>query len=384
MKTWLFAAAAVLTCTLAFGQGSASVVLGNQEDVAFYYVLDPPPLAGLSSGSPLLTSKVAAYFSAAEAGVSFASVQPQGESRLMGLTEGTHLLLGFFVPPDADDFPVRVMTIQADTTGERFYAVYATPAQLNVHRGVGKLAQFAGSSPGSQAVASAAGTQSAAASTTQSLTTDQAGSTDQGASGTQASGTQAGSTDQGHTEPAASAAAGTAPSTEVPTLASFSASYDPVVFTRETAGNFEVLPISDSRAWRQTGTRIASVRGSLDPQGLRLQLDVPDGFSPSVSYFLYVFDTRSAGRDNALTLEIEPLARGSRGACILWGKGNSPRLLGSVTTTAASVQLNVGAADLQALAPAGAAPTVDLTAGWYDKGLGMWEEFYYTTLSATR
>ena len=376
MKRWLFAAAAALTCALAFGQG-ATVILGNQEDVPFYYVLDPPQLDGLSSGSPLLTSKVAGYFSAAETGASFASVQPQAESRLTGLASGAHLLVGFFVPPDADDFPVRVMSLQADTTGGRFYAVYATPPQLNVHRGVGRLAQFAGS---------ATGTQAAAASGAQGSSTGQAGSSTQ--AGTPA-GTQAVSRTGAGTESSAGAGAGGSSAgagepSDLPTLASFSASFDPVVFTRETAGDFKVLPISNSWSWQKPGTRIASVQGWLDSQGLRLVLKVPGGFSPSVSYFLYVFDTRSAGSDNALTLEIEPLAKGTRGACILWEKGSPPRLLGSVTTTAGSVQLDVGAEDLEALVAAGQEPTVDLTAGWYDKALGMWEEFYYTTLTPTR
>jgi len=55
-----------------------------------------------------------------------------------------------------------------------------------------------------------------------------------------------------------------------------------------------------------------------------------------------------------------------------------------VKTSATAVELDVGMDDLAsgALAAAGSAPTVDLTAGWYDKALGMWEEFYYTTFPA--
>jgi hypothetical protein len=30
---------------------------------------------------------------------------------------------------------------------------------------------------------------------------------------------------------------------------------------------------------------------------------------------------------------------------------------------------------------AGSSPTVDVTAGWYDRALGVWEEFYYTTFA---
>ena len=124
------------------------------------------------------------------------------------------------------------------------------------------------------------------------------------------------------------------------------------------------------------------MQGAVDSSGLKFVLNVPGGFSQSVSYFLYVFDTRSAGKENPLTLEIEPLARADRGACIVWQRGaTAPRLLGTVKTGLTSVEVDVSADELAsgALASAGAAPTVDLTAGWYDKALGMWEEFYYTT-----
>ena len=144
-----------------------------------------------------------------------------------------------------------------------------------------------------------------------------------------------------------------------------------------------MLPISQSRSWRQTGTRIVSVQGTVDASGMKLALSVPGGFAPSVSYFLYMFDARAAGKENPVTLEIQPLARPDGGACILWQKGAAPRLLGTVKTSGSSVELDVGADDASsALAAAGNAPTVDLTAGWYDKATGVWEEFYYTTFEA--
>jgi hypothetical protein len=341
-KTLLCAAAAAFTCALAFGQ-SPVVSLQNQEDSTFYYVIDPKELSGLTAGSPLLASKVAAYFSTADTGATFAALAPQAEAKLTGLTEGVHLLVGFFAQLDADDFPVRVVALQADSSvGERFYAVFASPAQLNVRRGVGKLAQYA-------RPASAQGTTVAS-----NRTTD-----------TEGTGAPTGTTG-------------------LPAIVTFSSSFDPAVFTRESSGSFKVLSISESRSWTQTGTRIASVQGSLDSDGLKLALNVPGGFSPSVSYFLYVFDTRAAGRENPLTLEIEPMARGDRGACILWQKGSAPRLLGTVKTLGTAVELDVGADDLASgvLSAAGTSPTVDLTAGWYDRALGIWEEFYYSTVPA--
>lgn len=352
-KTLIIAAAAVFSCALAFAQ-RPSVVLQNHETITFYYVVDPKELAGLTAGSPLMASKVATYFSAAATDGTFSALAPQAETRLADLAMGAHLLVGFFAPPDTDDFPVRVLSLQVDNSvGERYYGIFASPAQLSVSRGVGKLAQFARTGTGETA------------------TTRTGGSA-------QATGSSQGTGIQGTGAAATAAAAGK----PVPVIAAFADSYDPAVFTRETRESFSVLPIAQSRAWMQTGTRISSVQGAADASGLKVVLNVPGGFSPSVSYFLYVFDTRAAGRENPLTLEIEPVAREDRGACILWQKGSAaPRLIGTVKTGEASVEVDVGADEIAAgtFAAAGPAPTVDLTAGWYDKALGMWEEFYYAT-----
>ena len=337
----------------AAGAQSATITLQNQEDSTLYYVVDPQELAGLSAGGPLLASKVAGYFSASVPETSFAALAPQAEARLTGLSEGTHLLVGFFAQLDSEDFPVRVVALQSDSSvGERFYAVFASPAQLSVRRGIGKLAQFARPAQGT-AVANP--------------------STDRTA---QTVATVAASQTAGATRPAEG--------DELPEIATFSAAYDPSVFTKETGGAFAVLPIAESRSWKQTGTRITAVKGTVDSAGLKLSLDVPGGFAPSVSYFLYFFDTWASGRENPVTLEIQPLARPGRGACIVWQKGFAPRLLGTVRTSGSSVELQVGADELAsgALSAAGREPTVDLTAGWYDKALRVWEEFYYTTFPA--
>ena len=91
-----------------------------------------------------MTSTVAGYFAAPAAEGTFSSIPAQGEARLTGLSVGTHLLVGFFTEPGTDDFPVRVITLRADSTvGERFYGIFASPAQLTVRRGVGRLSQIA-------------------------------------------------------------------------------------------------------------------------------------------------------------------------------------------------------------------------------------------------
>jgi hypothetical protein len=155
-----------------------------------------------------------------------------------------------------------------------------------------------------------------------------------------------------------------------------------VVFTRETAGSFDVLPVGQSRGWALTGTRIARLEGARDASGLHLALTVPGGFSEKVSYFLYVFTNRASGATSDMTLEIEPRANGSRAACLLWKNGGDrPVLLGAATTTGDTVEVDIGGDAAQAAPLFAANASADLTAGWYDKALGSWEEFYYTTVA---
>jgi hypothetical protein len=167
-------------------------------------------------------------------------------------------------------------------------------------------------------------------------------------------------------------------------IATFSSAFMPAFFTREKKGDFSVLPISDSRAWALTGTRIEAISGSLIDGTLKISLSVAGGFAERVSYFLYVFGSRSPGSDNQFTLELQPRAEGTRAVCLLWQKGvRAPTLVGTVTSTDRTVELDTAAGQFPAavISGIGATATVDLTAGWFDGALGTWEEFYYTTFS---
>jgi len=344
MKKTICAAAIVLAvCTAAFAQGGVS--LQNQENATFYYTVDPKELAGVSAGSPLLASRIAGFFATRD-GVTFASLAPNATVKLDGLSDGAHLLVGFFAVEDLTQYPVRVITLQVDSSvGDRFYSIFASPALLSIARDSGRIASFAHAGGGGNAG-------------------DQAGAIAAGAT----------------TQPAP---AETAPS-GLQQIASFSAGFTPAFFTREKQGDFTVLPISDSRAWALTGTRIQSISGSLGDGALKISLSVEGEFAERVSYFLYVFGTRSPGKDNQFTLELQPRTEGSRAVCLLWQKGiRTPMLVGNVTATDHTVELDTSAGNFPPSLFSGIAPsaTVDLTAGWFDRGLGTWEEFYYTTFS---
>ena len=162
-------------------------------------------------------------------------------------------------------------------------------------------------------------------------------------------------------------------------IASFSASYSPVVFTRESRAGFAVLPLAQSRYWGEPGTRLDSLEGPLRDGVLELTLKTQDGFSPDVSYFFYLFGERALGRENAVTIELLPLARDGKGACVLWQKTDAsskaravPRFVGTVTTFGGRCSLVLALADLpaEALAAVGDNPSIDLSSCRYDGPTG--------------
>jgi hypothetical protein len=348
-RIMLVAAIALTVCAAAFAQ--SGVFLQNQENATFYYAVDPRELADLTVGSPLLASRIAGFF-AAHDGVPFASLAPNATVKLDGLADGTHLLVGFFAVQDLNEYPVRVITLQADSrVGDRFYAIFASPALLSIAPDSPRIAGFARAE----------------------TTAAQAGL-----------GEPASSPSGAHAAAVSSQAAAETPPSGMRAVATFSTGFTPAFFTKEKQDDFTVLPISDSRAWALTGTRIDAISGSLEDGTLKISLSVEGGFAERVSYFLYVFGSRSPGKDNHFTLELQPRADGRRAACLLWQKGiRTPTLVGSVKATDTTVELDTEAGQFPPalISGIGQTATVDLTAGWFDKGLGTWEEFYYTTFS---
>jgi hypothetical protein len=178
-------------------------------------------------------------------------------------------------------------------------------------------------------------------------------------------------------EPAAEAPPGLAE------LATFSESYDPVYFTRESRDGFTVLPIASSRYWRKPGTRLAALSGSLQDGTFTLMLQSADGFAKNVSFFFYIFPVRTAGGSSTYTFEARPEA-GGRAAVVLWQKGKAvPRLVGTASTDGGKFTWTASADELpeELVQTLGPAATLDLTTAWLDETAGTWEEFYFTTFA---
>jgi hypothetical protein len=361
MRRAILSAVCVLIAAAAgFGQ-TTSVTLQNQESSPFWFAVDPPELSEVSVGSMQLTSRVEQFFASEGEEFPFQSLAPDAQTTLTGLAQGSHLLVGFFAVEGDDVLPVRAFSVQVDAgSGDRFYALFSGPALLSIGRDTGRLKNLA-QAQGGMTVAPEA-----------EAPVEGVVSPPEGEAAVEVA----------VEEPAL-------PEQVAAPIASFSPTYDPVVFTRESTAGFTVLPISQSRFWGEAGTRLESLDGVLRDGLLRLTLNAADGFSPHVSYFFYLFGTRRLGKENAVTVEILPLAREGKGACVLWERTASaapsrpvPSLLGTTGTVGRTCLVEIRLEDLpaEAFAELGENPSMDLCSCRYDSQKELFEEYYFTTL----
>ncbi len=361
-KTASILAILLLSSMAAFSQSpadqSGSVTLLNMEDSWLYFVMDPKDLEGLTAASPLLNSSVSSYFSTESEDFPFTRLTPGGSFDLAGLADGSHLLVGFFARQDRTEFPVRVLTVQVDKKmGTRFYSIFAEPALFTITRDTGRLAKFEGA-PGEPAVAAKAPETAAAAEDKEPKTAEEAPAVAE--------------------TPAATVQ-------EPIELATYSPSFAPAVFTKESAGDFSVKPIAQAVYWDKNGTRVKAISGLRTDGAISIDIASDKGFSKEVSYFFYLFGERTLGKENSLTLEIKPVLEGAEdGIVLLWEKGKQiPTAIGTVKVEGEMCRFSadLGSLPAEAASSLGENASADFTACYFDEGSGVYEEFFYTTLA---
>ncbi len=360
-RTVLVLAVLLVASALAFAE-SSTITLQNQEQATFWFVVDPEELSDVPLSSPELTQRVEQFFAAQTGDMSFTPLAPDSQLTLEGLGQGLHLLVGFFDAEGADSLPVRALSVQVDEgPGDRFYALFSEPALVSVPRGEAMLVERAQEAPLPEA-------------------------SQEGEEGTaeiaQAEAVEPEAVEPEAVEPAPVEA-------EPAAIARFSSTYSPVVFTRESRGGFTVLPISQSLYWGEAGTRLDSLDGTIGDGTLRVSLRSANGFSRDVSYFFYLFASRTLGKENPITIELLPLAKDGAGACVLWQKGAAagggsaaPRIVGSVSALENACDLSIELSSLPAevIAELGENASIDLCSCRYDAPTGVFEEFYFTTI----
>jgi hypothetical protein len=344
---------AVLDCVQAQG---TTLSIQNQENAWFYFVIDPVEMKGLAPSSPSLQGLVSQFFGRETDEFPFTPLQPNSGLKVEGLKEGSHLLVGFFVFEDRDEFPVRVVSLQVDgRMGERFYPIYSDPALLTVSRQKGRLVRFSRGAKTQVAVKDVV---------KEEVKKDEAP----------------------QVKPVSLPASEPASNVAFPPLASFTTAFRPEMFTHEDAEGLRVLAISESKYWGKPGTGIREVRAELADGILSLTVLSRETFVQNISYFFYIYAKNGAGAASPFTVEVKPVGRSGSGVAILWEKDAiDPVLYGETAAqgNSISVRLDVSALPEPFWTKLGNDPSFDMTSCWYDGEAGFYEEFYLTSFQAS-
>jgi len=337
-----------------------SVLLNNPEPSTFHYVIDPPELSNLDPNGTIFLGILYDYFADTGAVTRFQALPPGATQRIEGLTAGSHLLLGFFAPAGAQEYPVRILGLQAGGgIEERYYTIYGEPSLMAAKTGRGRLKDFTPLEKGGRPAAEVAGRE----------------------------------TPPGPVSPVSQVQpAGQVPIRidnsyedweSVPFLASFTADYAPGYFTRERfAGKFETLALDQSQHWPDGGTRLSEVKGLAAGERLYLFCSAHTAISGNLSVLLYFHNLRKPGSENSVTLELVPASAAQPGLAVLWQKGKQPEIVGSLSSGTFFMEAEVDFRPVQAAlgSSPGVRSSFDLTASYFDKAAGAYEEFFFTTL----
>jgi hypothetical protein len=349
-----------------------TVVIQNAENAVFHYVLDPPELTAFDPSASIFPNVVYDYFSEAPAAeddfVGFAGLDSGQSVRFENLSEGKHLLVGFFVVPGERQFPVRVIHLQAGgELDERTYQIYSEPSFISARAGRGRIAAFLPIPP--SAVASVREVAEA------------------GGPGELA----------GVQEPAATEV----PAKRgffrfqidnqyedweaIPTFLAFPADHTLPSFTRERyGGEFEVLPISQSRHWRTGGSALNEIKVVNNLQDVYLYLSTHSALSVDLSVFLYFHsdsNLRRRGAENQFTLELVPSRAEEPGLVVLWEKDRKPEVVGKLASGSFFLEARIEKALLFDLLSARPEITFfDLTTSFFNRQELTYEEFHIASV----
>jgi hypothetical protein len=397
---------------------SFTVVLQNAEDTAFYYVVDPPELIVFDTATSIFENVVFDYFAEEPANgddfAGFSELAPGESMSLDGLTEGKHLLVGFFVVPGKIGFPVRVITLQAGGgLDERTYRIFDEPALITARAGRGRISDYppvplaAVAQPAAPSAASAAVPSTAPSAAP--ATAPQAAEPAERPAEAEAPAAAAPATTAA-AEPAAPASAApkaaAAPVEErgffrfkidnqyedweaIPAFLSFPPDRPLTSFTREQyGGEFEVLPIAQSKHWGKEGTAINEIKVVNNLESIYLYVSTYSTISSNMSIFLY-FQTeqnlRRRGATNRLTLELLPAKAEEPGLVVLWEKGREPMIVGKLDSGSFFLEAEINKDLLYDIEMAKPAITFfDLTTSYFDRQELDYEEFYVASVPLSR
>lgn len=359
----LFLSVILIVATAALAQ-SNTVVIQNAENTVFHYVLDPPELTAFDTSAGIFQNVVYDYFAEAPAAeddfAGFAELASGQTLCFENLSEGKHLLVGFFVMPGQRGFPVRVIGLQAGgDLDERTYRIFSEPSFIVARAGRGRIAAYPPIPPSAAALLrEGAGVQEPAVA---------AAEAERGFFRFQI--------DNQYEDWEA-----------IPTFLSFNADRTLTSFTREQyGGKFEVLPISQSRRWRAGGSALNEIKVVDNLQAVYLYLSTHSALSADLSVFLYFHNDRNLRRlgvQNQFTLELAPSRAEEPGLVVLWEKDRKPVVVGKLASGSFFLEARIEKELLFDLLSARPEITFfDLTTSFFDRQEMTYEEFYIATVA---
>lgn len=338
------------------GAQNPAVLLSNAENLDLYYAIDPQPLIGADTSSAVFVGKVVSFFSETTPEVAFSRLEPLGVQRVEGLSEGTHLFVGFFVVKGAAELPVRVVRLQAGGgIEERLYTIYREPATVMAKAGRGRLEALVRSSTtlAAETLAAAVEAETVAA--------------------------------------AEVAAAGRREGADAPSgfwstvepMVTFTGAFEPEIVVRQTTGGSQVIPFAGAVSWGVDGVRLREVRLARRPEEVVFRVQTFGSMSENETLLFYFQEDRESGKDNQVTLELAPEGDGKGGYALLWRKGLAkPAIVGRFAQQGSVLLGRVRYADVAPylnVRSASPAVSIDVCTGHHEVSTRTYEEFYHAT-----
>jgi hypothetical protein len=168
----------------------------------------------------------------------------------------------------------------------------------------------------------------------------------------------------------------------IPPAAVFTPAFIPQYFNKQSLTGSNYLPIANSLFWGRGGTSINQVKLYRDGDYLYVYISSYSRMTAGLSYYLYLFKSRSRQEQNNYTIEFVVDDMAATGKVILWQKDRKNyQVIGELMDSSFFLEARLEIGKLPApLDEIIAHYSFDLTSSYYDSRLKVYEEFFFTTL----
>ncbi len=168
----------------------------------------------------------------------------------------------------------------------------------------------------------------------------------------------------------------------IPTTALFSSSYIPLYFTKQSISGLNNIPIKHSVFWGRGGTQINQIKLYLSGEYLYIYCSSYSRLTSGLSFYLYLFKSRSAREQNNYTIELIVDDMADTSKVVLWQRNREKyEVIGELKNTNFFLEARIEIEKLPVpINEIITAYSIDLTSSYFDNKLKMYEEFFFTTI----